>query len=321
VVELAVATIFKNEAEYLREWLEFHMLVGAERFYLYDNGSDDGSLDVLAPYLELESVVVTSWLESPGQLGAYSHCVNTYADDAFWIAFIDIDQFFYAPDGRDLRVVLTDFDRPDVGGIAVNYADFGTSGRVAPSKRPVIESYLHRMADDGCVPLPHLRRRRLPGALGPPSYHPLSAHVSSVVRPARVRSFASPHHANYRRGTHAVTETGERTSGPLTRRVSMTRLRMNHYWTKSVAECRQKFRRGRADTGATRTWPDEFLLREAAMHVLDVTILPYAEPLREALGVDGPPVASLVAEAVERMRTWPSRLGATTLEVSGAHPA
>lgn len=321
MVELAVATIIKNEADYLREWLEFHKLVGAERFFVYDNGSDDGSLDVLAPYRKSGAVVVTTWPESPGQLGAYSHCAKTYADDASWIAFIDIDQFFFAPDGQDLREVLADFDRPDVGGVAVNYADFGSSGRVVPSQRPVIESYLHRMADDGCVPLPHLRRRRLLGALKPPSYHPLSAHVSSVVRPARVKSFASPHHANYRRGTHAVTETGERTSGPLTRRVSMARLRMNHYWTKSVEECRQKFRRGRADTGVIRAWPDEFLLREAAMQVLDVTILRYAEQLREALGIDGPPVASLVAEAVERMRAWPSRLADSTVEVSGAHPA
>lgn len=40
---LAVCAIFKDEAAYLREWLDFHLLMGVEHFYLYDNGSSDQS--------------------------------------------------------------------------------------------------------------------------------------------------------------------------------------------------------------------------------------------------------------------------------------
>ncbi len=289
--------------------------MGVERFYLYDNESDDASLDVLAPYQPSGTVVVNSWSQHPGQMAAYSHCVGAYADDARWIAFIDIDQFFFSPDGRDLREVLAGFDRPEIGGVVVNYADFGTSGHVTNPGRPVIESYLHRMADDERIQLAHLIREPSLDPSDPASYFPMNAHVSSVVRPRRVVTYPSPHFAEYVSGTHAVTENGDPASGPLTDSISRRQLRMNHYWTKSVEECQQKFLRGRSDTGATREWPGEFLLRERAMRELDVEILRYAEPLRKALGVGGPPVEALVEEAVERMSMWSARLDALDAEV------
>ena len=33
--DLAVAAIFKDEARYLKEWLDYHLLAGVEHFYLY----------------------------------------------------------------------------------------------------------------------------------------------------------------------------------------------------------------------------------------------------------------------------------------------
>ena len=36
---VAVCAIFKNEAPYLKEWIEFNHLVGVEHFYLYNNNS------------------------------------------------------------------------------------------------------------------------------------------------------------------------------------------------------------------------------------------------------------------------------------------
>jgi hypothetical protein len=64
----------------------------------------------------------------------------------------------------------------------------------------------------------------------------------------------------------------------MTERVSVERLRMNHYWTKSEEQCHAKFTRGRADTGISRAWPDEFLHRDAALNeVRDEEILvPYS---------------------------------------------
>ena len=49
---LAACTIYRDAASYLAEWIEFHRLVGVERFFLYDNGSVDDHREVLAPYVD-----------------------------------------------------------------------------------------------------------------------------------------------------------------------------------------------------------------------------------------------------------------------------
>jgi len=38
---VSICAIFKNEAPYLREWIEFHRIVGIDHFYMYNNRSDD----------------------------------------------------------------------------------------------------------------------------------------------------------------------------------------------------------------------------------------------------------------------------------------
>jgi hypothetical protein len=49
--QLAARLIFKNEAGYLKEWLDFHRLVGIEKFFLYNNNSEDKYEPVLAPHI------------------------------------------------------------------------------------------------------------------------------------------------------------------------------------------------------------------------------------------------------------------------------
>jgi len=92
---LAVCAIMKNEGRYLREWIEFHKIVGVERFYLYDNGSTDDTCDVLAPYVRSGDVILTDWALHPGQVQAYDHCLKQNASKARWIAFIDLDEFLF----------------------------------------------------------------------------------------------------------------------------------------------------------------------------------------------------------------------------------
>src|SRR5690348_2224989 len=49
--KLSICSLFKNEAVHLKEWIEYHQMVGVDHFYLYDNGSKDRPRDVLTPYI------------------------------------------------------------------------------------------------------------------------------------------------------------------------------------------------------------------------------------------------------------------------------
>src|SRR5271165_4385432 len=59
--DLAICAIFQNEAPYLKEWIEFHKLVGVQHFYLYNNLSTDDYITVLAPYIDTKEVDLVDW--------------------------------------------------------------------------------------------------------------------------------------------------------------------------------------------------------------------------------------------------------------------
>ena len=56
-VYLSVVAIMKNECAYMNEWIDYHKLVGVERFYLSDNESDDNTCEILKPYIQDGTVV------------------------------------------------------------------------------------------------------------------------------------------------------------------------------------------------------------------------------------------------------------------------
>jgi len=218
---LSVCAIYRNEASYLREWIEFHRLVGVERFYLYDNASMDEHLQVLEPYLREGSVIVHEWPGEAAQLSAYADCLARYRDDSRWIAFIDVDEFLFSPTGRPVPEVLTAYENEV--GVAVNIALFGPGGHRTRPAGLVTESYLFQLES---------HRTRL---------------VKSIVDPRAAEHAANPHHFEYSRGL-AVDENGHPQKGPWTKSVSYSALRINHYVTKSEEELRAKLGAPRADT-------------------------------------------------------------------------
>ena len=66
---LVMTTVLQNEASFLPEWLEYHMLrsIGFEHFYLYDDGSTDALAPTVAPYVA-EGLVTLTPVTSLGRL-------------------------------------------------------------------------------------------------------------------------------------------------------------------------------------------------------------------------------------------------------------
>ncbi len=253
---LAICAVFKDEAAYLREWVEFHQLMGVEHFYLYNNNSSDRYLDALQPHLASGAVVLHEWPQHPAQLQAYEHCLKTHGGEADWIAFIDVDEFLFSPNAKLLPDVLADYaDHPAVG---VNWVMFGSSGHTQKPEGGVLENYLRRGELNGGVPYAHLR---LPDG----SYRSENAHIKSIVQPSRVVGCKNAHYMVYADNARAVDENGQPIDGPFTAKVSVDALRINHYWSKSEEECRHKFSRGFADGGGARDW-NEFLSHEAILN-------------------------------------------------------
>ncbi len=93
--DLAIVAIFKDEARYLKEWLDYHLLAGVEHFYLYNNDSTDNYREVLAPYVEKNLVTLIDFPGKVMQVPAYNDAVEKFRFESRYMAFIDLDEFVY----------------------------------------------------------------------------------------------------------------------------------------------------------------------------------------------------------------------------------
>jgi hypothetical protein len=252
----AVASCLGYDAPYLEEWIEFHRLMGAERFFLYNNGDRQAQRDLLAPYVDRGIVVLHDWPNFPPQETAYTHCVREHAEDARWIACIDTDEFLFSPTGDSLPEVLAGYEHWP--GVGVNPAHFLTSGH-----------------------------REKPAGLVTENYTTVTRHdrtVKMIVDPARAVRWATPHRFIYVSG-FPVDENEHPIREEQTTYTSFSRLRINHYHTRSEAEFRTKSARPRPDTGAPYAEPDfdEIRRLESMFGRRDEAILGHVPALREAL--------------------------------------
>ncbi|MGD1713245.1 glycosyltransferase family 92 protein [Dapis sp. BLCC M172] len=248
----------KNEGAYLLEWLEFHQLVGVQRFYLYNNNSTDNSLDLVTPYVDKKIVVFHEWpLKTGQQIQAYIHCLENYKTESEWIAFIDLDEFLFSTKKSNLQEILEKFvEYPAVG---VNWLNFGPSGHEKQPEGLQIENYIRRSEV---------------------SYE-ANKHIKSIVRPEKVIAPLNPHEFSYTDGLLAVTENFQEINGFMSETHSVEKLRINHYTTRSKEESRKKMMRGRPTTQKKRAWSHFKTRHEVFDRVEDLTIQRFLPQLKK----------------------------------------
>ena len=156
---LAFVTRVKHEDLYIREWLEYHLLVGVEHFFLYDMDGGQGLAGILEPYEDAGVVTRIPWthyegtrLDRGGPIRqnksslAHRHFVLHFRRRVRWAQKIDADEFLYPLVGNDVIGPLRAFDPDRVRGIRVPRFNFGHNGHERRPPGLVIESYLRREA-------------------------------------------------------------------------------------------------------------------------------------------------------------------------------
>lgn len=136
---VSICAIFKDEGIYLKEWLEYHMMIGIEHFYLYNNFSSDNYLEVLKPYIDARIVTLREWPVNQGQLSAYKDCYEKSKNESQWIGFIDIDEFICPYKTEDIKLWLKNFEI--FPSIILYWKMFGASGKIQREKELVLEEF------------------------------------------------------------------------------------------------------------------------------------------------------------------------------------
>ena len=149
-MKLSICMMFNNEARYIREWIEFHRMMGVEKFYLYNRLSTDGTVALLQSYIEQGIVDLKNWpfpgLHSGGReayIDSHQDCIDRLKGRVEWLAMVDSDEFLFSPRCDTVTEALG-IAPEKWGAIGVHWMMFGDSGETEWRDAPVIERFTWR---------------------------------------------------------------------------------------------------------------------------------------------------------------------------------
>ena len=135
--KVAICAIFKNEAKYLKEWIEFHRIVGVEHFYLYDNNSTDDYTSIIKTYIDRGIVSLVRWEKNYAQMEAYKDCIKRFSQETRWMGFIDIDEYLVPNYYDNIYDFLKAFEK-NRPAVVVYWKMFGTSGLIERAEKGLV---------------------------------------------------------------------------------------------------------------------------------------------------------------------------------------
>jgi hypothetical protein len=160
-MKICVTSGQHNESKYAAEWVAWYLLQGVDKFVVYNHESTDNTREVYEQLAKHYNIDLYDIFGNNCHYPMQQHFVDTYRPDYDWLmCHVDPDEFMWAPDGRTIREVLTDYNEVDVSALGVYWTFFGSNGHVTDPDEPTIKAYTRR------GPLDHL----------------LNHHMKSIVR-------------------------------------------------------------------------------------------------------------------------------------------
>lgn len=144
--KLCIMAIFKNEEEYLEEWLQHHINQGINHFYLYCNDENIKKYNFLEKYKDKITLIPWTNKINKGsqtiQRQAYTHCVQTHNEEYDYIMMLDIDEFLVHLE-KDKKIIdfMDSLDYENTKAIKVQRYDFGSNGHIKKPEGKVIDNY------------------------------------------------------------------------------------------------------------------------------------------------------------------------------------
>lgn len=227
---VALCAIARMENTYIKDWLDYHLQLGFDHVFLYDNYHTGESriCEVVdtetSPYQGRVTIVEVP--DRPTyQMIAYNECYAKASTDFDWLCFFDIDEYLTFDSRADGPKSIQDFVRrfdAETDAILINWQIFDDNGYVESDGRSVQERFRS--------PLPiWFSTNNLWGK------QPENLHVKSILRTNRGLLFHGPHVADgVGRACNALGECVSNT--PLQPKVCWDVCYLRHFIKKTITE-------------------------------------------------------------------------------------
>jgi hypothetical protein len=213
-IKVALVCISKNEDEYIQEWIDYHVKLGFDKIFIYQN-------NWRCEFINNEKVVKLILDGENKQRKAYNDFIRSYKKEYDWAAFFDVDEFLVLKKHENIHHFIKDYN--EFNSISINWVLFGDNG-------------ISKINEEKSV-LKRFTKRQIK----------INEHVKSIVKLSN--NFRMNVHSPTIRSCSPEREI---ILGPFNPKGSDKIAQLNHYFCKTKEEFLKKINRGRADTSQIR---------------------------------------------------------------------
>ena len=117
----ALVCIAKNEDHYIDEWLDYHFKLGFSQIFVYQN-----DWRYRGKYLEDNRIHLLQCDGTYRQLPAYNHFIKNFFDKFDWAGFIDVDEFIVLKQDKNISSFLKNYN--EYNSLGLCWSMFGSNG-------------------------------------------------------------------------------------------------------------------------------------------------------------------------------------------------
>jgi len=236
IIKAIIVAIAKKEEPYIEEWVRWHISLGFDHIYLYDNEDSPTYEKLLNKYKQFVSVFYlpgNNYLhfnysinhnKAVQYVALEDFVINKHiiANNSTHAIHIDIDEFIILKKHKDIKNFIKDFFVNDCGAIGINWRFFGDSGQQTYNSDPIVSRFIKRQKE------------------GDP-------HIKTLFSVCHFDSFGSPHHVSLRNNFKTQTTDKKNINGPFNDKYDFNYIQINHYKAKTYEEFSKRVHRLRAD--------------------------------------------------------------------------
>jgi hypothetical protein len=157
-----IATMVRDDGDYIDEWVKYHLLIGFEHVLIYDHKS------IIPVIPKWGTKVTVKRIEAELPFPEYIH-LSTFRDfKSHWIMACDVDEFLVLLQHNDVRELLANYEH--FGGLGIPWSMYGSSGHIKKPSGNVKDSYLWRTVDEGKQYVKTIANRRYFQDMGDPHF-------------------------------------------------------------------------------------------------------------------------------------------------------
>lgn len=140
---IAICAILKDEHQYLKEWVDYHLSIGIDYIYLYEDINSITHIDIVENYDNVFLQSLDKFIDLNHCLGKqfklYNKFMTLYKDIIDYTFFIDIDEFVAFAEDYTIEDLIKQCD--EWGGVLLPWKHYGACGHIDNPKTDVMSTY------------------------------------------------------------------------------------------------------------------------------------------------------------------------------------